>query len=83
VLSLYPNPAKDECTVLFALPTTGNCTIKLEDLMGREIETIDNSWHDMGNSTVAFNTSNLAAGVYMVHFYDGTNAVTKKLTISQ
>lgn len=81
-LSLYPNPATSECTVKFAIPQSADVTITITDMMGRDVGTIDHSWHESGTSTVPFSTSSYAPGVYTVRFSDGINTSTQRLTIS-
>ena len=82
-INLYPNPANGECTVRFTESAGANVTITVADITGREVATIDNSWHNQGTSFVPFNTQSYAPGVYLVRFSDGTNTSTQRLTITQ
>jgi hypothetical protein len=80
--SLYPNPATSECNVKFSIPASADVTITLVDIMGRDVATLDHSWHSQGTSFVPFSTERYAPGVYTVRFSDGTNTSTQRLTIS-
>ena len=82
-INLYPNPTSGECTVRFTESAGANVSITVADITGREVATIDNSWHNQGTSFVPFNTQSYAPGVYLVKFSDGTNASTQRLTIAQ
>jgi hypothetical protein len=80
---IYPNPSAGQCTAKFAILVDANVTITLSDIMGRDIETIDQSWHSMGTSFVPFSTKSYAPGMYLVRFTDGTNTSTQRLVIAQ
>ena len=81
-VGLYPNPATSQCTVRFSIPDGADVTITIIDMMGRDIATLDHSWHTQGTSSVSFNTESYSPGVYVVRFTDGTNASTQRLTIN-
>jgi hypothetical protein len=81
-INLYPNPTNSECTVRFTESSGANVTITLVDIMGRDVATIDQSWHNQGTSFVPFSTERYAPGVYTVRFSDGTNTSTQRLTIT-
>jgi hypothetical protein len=82
-INLYPNPAQGQCTVRFAIPESADVTITLSDMTGREVGTIDHSWHTQGTSFVPFSTESFAPGIYMVRYSDGTHTSTQRLTIAE
>lgn len=81
LFTLYPNPSTGQCTVKFAIPLGTNVIITLTDMTGRDIATIDQSWHNQGTSLVPFSTESYAPGMYLVRFSDGTNTSTQRLVI--
>ena len=61
----YPNPFNPSTTIKFSLPRSGEVTLKIYDITGREIKTLFN--HDIlnaGTFKYTYNASNLASGVY-------------------
>jgi len=63
-LSGYPNPAKDLLRIQYSIPVDGRVTIKLYDVMGREINTLFNGARKAGNYTIELKTAPLKAGAY-------------------
>jgi lysyl endopeptidase len=68
---MYPNPAKDQVTILASGLEIDK--IELVNLAGQTIKTV--------NSSNTVNTSDLSAGVYLVKIYAADSVVTKQLVI--
>jgi hypothetical protein len=61
----YPNPFNPSTTIEFNLPEEGIATLKVYDLLGREVATLlDNQQLDQGDQEVTFIASGFASGVY-------------------
>ncbi len=60
----YPNPFNPSTKINFALPKQGLVTIKVYDMLGKEIETLVNEVKSAGQYTVDFDGSRLSSGVY-------------------
>ncbi|MBK6765490.1 MAG: T9SS type A sorting domain-containing protein [bacterium] len=60
----YPNPFNPETNIPFALPVRSNVTLKVYDLLGREVATLANGAFEAGLHTVNLNGSDLSSGVY-------------------
>mgnify|MGYP001160606718 CR=1 FL=1 len=61
----YPNPFNPGTTISWQLPVSGNITIKLFDVLGKEIETIVDGYYEAGNhSTLYTINSVLPSGIY-------------------
>ena len=60
----YPNPFNPTTKIKFALPYASLVTVKVYDLLGREIKTLLNETKQPGNYEVNFDASRLASGVY-------------------
>ena len=61
----YPNPFNPSTTINWHSPVGSWITIKLYDVLGREIETIVDGYYDAGNhSTLYIINSTLPSGVY-------------------
>jgi len=60
----YPNPFNPVTKINFALPKQGFVTMKIYDVLGREVRTLVNEVRNAGNYIVEFNANELASGVY-------------------
>ena len=60
----YPNPFNPETRISYALPTSKVVTLKIYDLLGKEIRTLVHEKQTAGLHTVVFNADGLASGVY-------------------
>ncbi len=60
----YPNPFNPVTKINFSLPTSGNVTLKVYDILGREVRILLNRFTKAGKYVVDFNGNNLASGVY-------------------
>jgi hypothetical protein len=82
IISLYPNPASDQCTVRVDIPEAATVAITLSDMTGRLVQHISNSPREQGTSFIPFSTADIAPGMYIVTYSDGTHTVSKKLSIA-
>ncbi len=61
----YPNPFNPSTTIEFSLAEEGTVTLKVFDMIGREVATlIDNEEFEDGEHLVNFNADQLTSGVY-------------------
>jgi len=60
----YPNPFNPVTKINFAIPKQGFVTLKVYDVLGREVRSLVNEVKMVGNYTVDFNGSELSSGVY-------------------
>uniref|UniRef100_A0A832LKS0 T9SS type A sorting domain-containing protein n=1 Tax=Ignavibacterium album TaxID=591197 RepID=A0A832LKS0_9BACT len=78
----YPNPFNPSTTISWQSPFSGKQTIKLFDLLGREIETIVDGYYEAGNhSTLYIPNSTLSSGVYFYQLRAGSFVQTKKMIL--
>jgi len=61
----YPNPFNPSTTIRYQLPQDGLVTLKVYDILGREVTTLVNEEKTKGRYEVNFNAENLASGVYL------------------
>jgi hypothetical protein len=78
LLWVYPNPFNPAANFNLKLPVRGFVTIKIYDLLGREIQTLAQSYYNPGNYTFRFDGSELSSGIY---FY--TASVESALPVTQ
>jgi len=60
----YPNPSNPRSKIDYELPENGRVTIRVYDLLGKEVLTILNHDKEAGYYSAEFDGSNLASGVY-------------------
>ncbi len=60
----YPNPSNPKSKINFELPIDAVVTIKVYDLIGREVATLINERKPADYYTIEFDGTNLASGVY-------------------
>jgi photosystem II stability/assembly factor-like uncharacterized protein len=64
LLQNYPNPFNPATNIDFALPVSSVVTIKVFDILGREIRTLVNETKSAGNYSFKFDASELSSGLY-------------------
>jgi hypothetical protein len=63
-LSNYPNPFNPRTLIKYNITSEGNVTIKVFDMLGRELAVLINEYKQAGNYSAEFDGSNLSSGVY-------------------
>ncbi len=82
LLQNYPNPFNPQTTITFTLPRTGHVTLRVYDVLGREIATlVDHESLGAGTHDVLFDASQLSSGVYFYRLQADGIALTKQLAL--
>ncbi|HSW54416.1 MAG TPA: T9SS type A sorting domain-containing protein [Ignavibacteriaceae bacterium] len=77
----YPNPFNPTTTINYSIPKNGLVTIKVYDILGKEVAELVNETKEAGNYSVAFNASSLASGIYFYTLTSGNFTASKKLIL--
>ena len=83
----YPNPFNPTTTISYQIPTASHVTLKVFDVLGREVATLVNEVQDSaygsvgGFKSVELNASGLASGVYLYRLTASNFLATKKLVL--
>jgi len=77
----YPNPFNPSTTIRFAIPASGVATLKVYDILGKEVATLINESYNAGTYEVKFNASQLSSGMYFYQLKSGNFVQTKKLLL--
>ena len=78
----YPNPFNPSTIIQYSLPSNEYVSLKVYDIIGREVTTLVNQQQSAGSYDVEFNASNLTSGIYFYKITAGNfNAVKKMLLV--
>ena len=79
----YPNPFNPETTIGYQLSTAGFVTLKVYDVLGREVATLVNEYKQPGQHNCKWRIKNgeLPNGVYFYRLQSGNFTETKKLVL--
>lgn len=81
----YPNPFNPGTVISFQLPFYSYVTLKIYDVLGKEITTLVNDEKSLGKHDVNFNAKNLTSGIYFYRIIatSGSNKFiqTKKMIL--
>ena len=77
----YPNPFNPSTAISYKLSAFSPVTLKVYDILGREVATLVNQNQNPGNYTVVFDASRLPSGVYFYRLTAGTYTATKKMMV--
>jgi hypothetical protein len=77
----YPNPFNPSTTISYQLPANSFVSLKIFDVLGREIKTLVQEQQNAGNHSVRFNGTNIPSGVYFYRLQAGTYSAAKKLLL--
>lgn len=60
----FPNPFNPTTVINYNIPVSGNVSLKIYDMLGREVRTLVNSFVSSGSYSVNFNGADLSSGIY-------------------
>ncbi len=77
----YPNPFNPTTTIGYDLPSASQVSLKVYDVVGREVATLVNEAQAAGEHTATFNGANLASGIYFYRLQAGNFVQTRKMLL--
>jgi hypothetical protein len=77
----YPNPFNPSTSIRIELPERSFVTLKVFDMVGREVTTLVNGFQEAGSHNIAFNAAGLTSGVYFYRISTEKFTETKKLVL--
>jgi hypothetical protein len=77
----FPNPFNPITTIAFSLPSASFVTLKIYDVIGREVETLIAQEMSSGRLTQQWNASNISGGIYICELRAGNYKKTIKLAL--
>lgn len=77
----YPNPFNPTTNIKYQIADNSFVTLKIFDVIGREVKTLVNETKTPGSYSVDFNASDLSSGVYFYKIQAGDFSETKKMML--
>jgi hypothetical protein len=79
----YPNPFNPTTTINYHLPFHSFVTLRVYDILGREVATLVNANQNAGVHTVTFDAHKLPSGVYFYRVTAGNLSEVRKLVLEK
>lgn len=77
----YPNPFNPVTQIRYSIEKAGDVTLKVYDVLGRQVAELINTNQAPGVYTVNFNAESFASGVYLYKIESGSFRETKKMIL--
>jgi len=77
----YPNPFNPVTKINFSIPKNGFVTIKIYDILGKEVDVLVNKEYSAGVYSIDYDGSKLSSGVYFYKLCSGNFIETKKMML--
>ncbi len=77
----YPNPFNPTTSMYYAISSRQLVTLKVYDLLGREVTILVNNEQAPGNYKVTFNGNDLPSGVYFYKLEAGSSSIVRKMLL--
>ena len=77
----YPNPFNATTTITYAMPTAGNATLEVYNLMGQKVATLVNGYNEAGQHSVTWDAANYSSGIYFSRLTAGDQVFTQRMTL--
>ena len=77
----YPNPFNPTTTLTYSLAAGSDVTLKVYDVLGREVATLVNDHQNAGDYRVTFDASHLASGNYFLVLNADGQVAARKMTL--
>ena len=66
-INIFPNPVREQATLVYHLPENGNVKLELSNALGQSIQVLCNEMQTSGTHSIQLNANHLNAGVYFVN----------------
>jgi len=77
----YPNPFNPSTQIEFSIPQQSFVTLKVYDMLGKEVATLVNGEREPGSYTTTWNAQGCPSGVYFYRLTAGSYTMTRKLLL--
>jgi hypothetical protein len=77
----YPNPFNNSTSFNWTTPTTGNVSISVFDVLGRQVEILHDGVANTGYHRTNWNASSVASGTYFVRLQSPTQTISRSIRL--
>ncbi len=77
----YPNPFNPSTTINYQINQDSPVTLKVFNMLGKEVASLVNEFKAVGSYKVQFNASNLSSGVYYTELRSGSSVQVNKMIL--
>ena len=77
----FPNPFNPSTQIDFSIPRSSHVTLKIYDVLGKEVATLVEGARVAGTYTATWNAQNYPSGIYFYRFKAGSYTMTRKLIL--
>lgn len=79
----YPNPFNPATIISYSIPTAGFVSLKVYDLLGKEVAALVNEMKQAGTFSYRWDASGLPSGIYFYRLQSGSHSAVKKLVLTK
>ncbi len=79
--NVYPNPFNNSTQINITIPFESHLSLKVYDLLGKEVETLINDKIEIGYHSFTWNADNVASGVYFLKCVSQNIVETRKVIL--
>ena len=79
----YPNPFNPSTKITYTIKAKGFVTLRVFDILGREVTVLVNGSKDVGKHSVQFDASKLTSGIYIYKLQAGEFTSSKKMILTK
>jgi hypothetical protein len=77
----FPNPFNPSTTIVYGMRNSGIINLTVYDMLGRQVAVLVNGVKAAGEYSVYFDASGLSSGMYIYRLTNGTDVVTRTMTL--
>jgi len=77
----YPNPFNPSTNISYQLPKAGYVSLKVYNILGKEVAALVNEYKPAGKYTISYNASALASGIYIYKLSSSNYSSIKKMIL--
>lgn len=77
----FPNPFNPSTKITYSIPKANFITIRIYDMIGREVQLLVNEFQNRGTYTINFDAEKLSSGIYLYKLQAGKFSTTKKMLL--
>jgi hypothetical protein len=81
LLQNYPNPFNPSTKITYNIPQRSNVSLRIYDVLGKEIATLVNEQKEAGTYNIQFDASKLSSGVYIYSIQAGDFLESRKMVL--